>query len=188
MRFRIPEKHPESFPFSQFRWRRVELLGFLLCHCCTLSSTLPADSQTYKEGRDAADSPGYCSSRTGGRAVGYRRFIQHDARVWAPFVAHWSGASMTVETDRTAIYSTISMLNEQLVVSSHVWRTTLSYKPINNFSQNATDLSTNWIKETRLTADHCTVCETNVLCYGKLPTCSCFLGQSHIYSECPVSQ
>jgi len=79
VRFRIPDENPESFPFSQFGWRRIKLLGFLLCHCSTLTGTLPLNSQV-TEGRDAADMTGYCSSRTGRRAAEYRRFIQRDAR------------------------------------------------------------------------------------------------------------
>lgn len=51
VRFRIPDENPESFPFSQFGWRRIKLLGFLLCHCSTLSGTLPLNSQTYRGSR-----------------------------------------------------------------------------------------------------------------------------------------
>lgn len=36
VRFRIPDENPESFPFSQFGWRRIKLLGLLLRHCSTL--------------------------------------------------------------------------------------------------------------------------------------------------------
>lgn len=41
MRFRIPDENPESFPFSQFGWRRIKLLGFLLCHCSTIRHPYP---------------------------------------------------------------------------------------------------------------------------------------------------
>lgn len=132
MRFRIPDENPESFPFSQFGWRRIKLLGFLLCHCSTLSGTLPLNWQSYKEGHDAADVPGYCSSRTGRRAAGYRRFIQRDARVLVHFVPHRSGASMTVETDVTAIYRQVHILNEQFVLRSYLKRNTHPYKPVDN--------------------------------------------------------
>lgn len=84
---------------------------------------------SYNEGRDAADVPGYCSSRTGRRAAGYRRFIQRDARVLVPF-PHRSCASMTVETDVTAIYRQVRILNEQFVLSSCLKWNTHSYKSI----------------------------------------------------------